>query len=125
MVPFCASSMNSGTWETPWIGESALSLDMLDSRRQRRRRVAMDGVVEGPPEEGHLTAVVCSIRYADNAQLQPSLLHLVQGHVVCRMHPFVARTRSPAARPGTSGCTATLHMLYTHVYTHEDCVYTL
>jgi hypothetical protein len=21
--------------------------------------------------------------------------------------------------------TATLHMLYTHVYTHEDCVYTL
>ena len=22
-------------------------------------------------------------------------------------------------------CTATLHMLYTHVYTHEDCVYTL
>jgi hypothetical protein len=32
--------------------------------------------------------VVCIIRYADNAQLRPSLLHLVQGHVICRHGPI-------------------------------------
>ena len=35
---------------------------------------------------------------------------------------------TPTAGTSTVGAdthTATLHMLYTHVYTHEDCVYTL